>query len=232
MPMTAAPSTWERIRSGWRRNRSRMRCAPRARARCHRPPPSHGRPRRRSSRSCDARRCRAPPLRAAPCPNPPSRRRARRHCAIVRCRSGTRHRPRRSPKNPPGSPPPVGSMIRVRPDQLEQVVLLVASELVGELRHERLDRERARNVRDRAEPADPRVRHRLAVLGSARWRCRTACRQSPMPSSMKELVAACPRRRSRGSTARRCDAPARHLVVGIDRHLDPLDRGGVVEARG
>ena len=52
-----------------------------------------------------------------------------------------------------------------RPDQVEQVVLRVASGRMRELGHEGLDREGVRDVRHRAEPADAGMRHGLRVLG-------------------------------------------------------------------
>lgn len=50
------------------------------------------------------------------------------------------------------------------PDQFEQEILRVAAGRVRQLRHETLDSERMRDVVDRAEPADPRVRLRGRVL--------------------------------------------------------------------
>src|SRR5262249_26158859 len=49
-------------------------------------------------------------------------------------------------------------------DDLEQEVLRIAPRRRGQLGHERLDRERMGNVRDRPKPADPRVGDRLRVL--------------------------------------------------------------------
>src|SRR6267142_6078326 len=49
-------------------------------------------------------------------------------------------------------------------DDLQQEILRVAARRRGQFGHERLHRERMRDVRDRPEPADPRVGDRLRVL--------------------------------------------------------------------
>lgn len=53
-----------------------------------------------------------------------------------------------------------------RPDQLEQHILGVATQGVGDLGDKGLDREGVRDVADRAEPANPRVRFGLAGLAA------------------------------------------------------------------
>ena len=51
-------------------------------------------------------------------------------------------------------------------DQLQQHLALIFTQFHSQLRGKGLDRPSTRNVRDGTEPADPRMRHRLAILAA------------------------------------------------------------------
>ena len=94
-----------------------------------------------------------------------------------------RRRDRRSSSSSSTMPDGLEVDLARRADQLEQEVLRVLAQLVGELGHEGLHREGVRDVRDRAEPADPDVRLRLAVLAAEVRRSSNGMSTRPMPSS-------------------------------------------------
>ena len=98
------------------------------------------------------------------------------------CRSGRSRRDRHS-SSIVGDAGGLDVDLARRADQLEEHVLRVLADCVRELGHEGLHREAVRDVRDGAEPADPDVRLRLAVLAAEVRRSSNGMSTRPMPSS-------------------------------------------------
>ena len=171
-------------------------------------------PSRRSSRSCDARRCRARGPSAASCPSRPARRRARRPGAAGRCRSDRSRTDRRSSSTPSDLLAQIDDARR--PDHLQQHVLRIAPSCARDLGDERLHREGVRDVGDRAEPADARMRLRPRRSRSACSAMSNGLSTSPMPSSIGARASDPARRSSMIVGADAAVPPRDHLAAGID----------------
>ena len=102
-----------------------------------------------------------------------------------------------------------------RADHLEQKVLLVAAELGGELRHDRLLRERARDVRHGAEPTDPRMRQRLALLGADVGNVEGDILEAH--ADLDRMLHALVRREGRQERRLRAPVPPRDRLVAVHR---------------
>ncbi len=116
-----------------------------------------------------------------------------------------------------------------RPDQLQQIIFRIAPGRRRKLRNEALDREGVRDVGDRAEPADPRMRFRLRVLDP-----QVRDREGHIDRAHAELERRLVLRigsEDRGDARRhRAVQPSYRLAVRVEPRLQPLHRHRVEEA--
>ena len=112
-------------------------------------------------------------------------------------------------------------------DHLQQEILRIAARRRGQLGHERLDRERMGNVRDRPEPADPRVGDRLRVLDA-----NVGNRERHVDDAHAELerrLVLCLDVEGRDDRGRHgAMQPRDRLALRVDAGLEMLDRHRVV----
>ncbi len=129
--------------------------------------------------------------------------------------------------------PPIGKIggidHAVLAEQLQQIVLVVAPGRGRQFGDEALDGEGMRDVRDRAEPADPGVGGGLGVLdleiGDIEWIV-----DRPHAEFDRDLMLGIGHEQRAERGRHRAMQPGDRLALGIQTGLDALDRNGVQEA--